>query len=83
MEKDLNKVNMESCFQFKNKICNNSVKVNKLNPQRTRSKYAELKETTRHKCTHYIFYLTDVVLQETFTRTYKSKASVGLKDLFK
>lgn len=29
MEKDLNKVNMKSCFQLKNKICNNSVKVNK------------------------------------------------------
>lgn len=56
MEKDLNKVNMESCFQLKNKICNNSVKVNKLNPQWTTSKYAELKETARHKCTHSTFF---------------------------
>lgn len=56
MEKDLKKVNMKSCFQLKNKICNNSVKVNKLNPQRTRSKYGELKETVRHKCTHSTFF---------------------------
>lgn len=57
-------VNMECSLLFKIIRVYNSVKVNQLNPQTTMSKYAELKETARHKVytLYMFFYLAYVVL---------------------